>query len=477
MGQLYHTYLFFLFIFYFGEVLSKSRLMVNLYSAEENELLKNSRAKRSLEIDNYCTKNGCCDSRNDDCNLLYIGKNATCYCDTFCDQAPLGHVDCCPDFWTTCIGQNIREPSTTNVPLTLFPEDPDGKGCFKEGSYYQEASIQKYNCNYCYCHENQWRCTDHTCLVEPELINFINKGDFGWKADNYSQFWGMTLREGFEYRLGTKSPSPSLLSMSEMTHRVSSYEEFPLFFISSYKWPNYIHRPLDQKNCAASWAFSTASVAADRVAIHSQGRYTSNLSPQDLISCNVHNQYGCRGGHIDSAWWFLRKRGLVSHECYPYEMDDNTNAHNKCNISSFTDEHGKTHATEQCPNQLEDSNYLYQCSPPYRVPSNEREIMMEIMENGPVQAVMTVHEDFFLYKAGIYKYIGMSEKKHRHKGTHSVKIIGWGALRRPTNEKFWIVANSWGNKWGENGYFRITRGDNECGIESLIIGAWCHIMD
>ncbi|XP_073445242.1 tubulointerstitial nephritis antigen isoform X1 [Dendrobates tinctorius] len=477
MGQLYNVYLFFLFIFYFGEVFSKRRLMVNLYSTEENKLLKNSREKRSLEIENYCTKNGCCDSRNDDCHLIYIGKNATCYCDDFCDQALLGHVDCCPDFWTTCIGQNIREPSATNVPLTLFPEAPDGKGCFKDGSYYQETSIQKYNCNYCYCHENQWRCTHHTCLVEPEFINFINKGDFGWKADNYSQFWGMTLSEGFEYRLGTKSPSSSLLSMSEMTHRVSSYEEFPLFFISSYKWPNYIHRPLDQKNCAASWAFSTASVAADRVAIHSQGRYTSNLSPQDLISCNVHNQDGCRGGHIDSAWWFLRKRGVVSHECYPYEMDDNTNAYNKCNISSFNDEHGKSHATTQCPNQLEDSNYLYQCSPPYRVPSNEREIMKEIMENGPVQAIMTVHEDFFLYKTGIYKYIGMSEKKHGKKGTHSVKIIGWGALRRPTIEKFWIVANSWGNKWGENGYFRITRGDNECGVESLIIGAWCHIME
>ncbi|KAM3930913.1 tubulointerstitial nephritis antigen [Leptodactylus fuscus] len=369
--------------------------------------------------------------------------------------------------WSQTCMQLIKTSTGKAQSLLMF------LGCFKDGSYYQDKSIRKDNCNYCYCLENHWRCTSHTCLVEPELLNFVNEGNFGWKADNYSQFWGMTLREGFEYRLGTKPPSPSLLSMNEMTHRVSPDEEFPLFFIASYKWPGYIHRPLDQKNCAASWAFSTASVAADRVAIHSEGRHTSNLSPQDLISCNVHNQYGCRGGHIDGAWWFLRKRGLVSHQCSPFQMNNNSEAYNTCNILSITDKYGKSHATDPCPNRLEDSNYLYQCSPPYRVPSTEREIMQEIMENGPVQAIMTVHEDFFLYKTGIYKYIGRSEMKPGESGTHSVKIVGWGALRN--HEKFWIVANSWGNTWGENGYFRIARGENECGIESLIIGAWCHM--
>ncbi|XP_069830605.1 tubulointerstitial nephritis antigen [Dendropsophus ebraccatus] len=468
MGRVFYIYSFFLIFFHFGDIFCDRRLMVNLYSVEENKLLKATRAKRSLDGERYCTRNGCCDSRNDDCSLFYFGKNTTCYCDAFCDQAPLGHVDCCPDFWITCTGQNLVESSTTSPPST---GTSDKMGCYKDGSYYEDKSIRKENCNYCYCSQNKFICTNHTCLIQPELIHFINTGDYGWKADNYSQFWGMTLREGFEYRLGTKPPTPSLLSMNEMTHRVSPDEEFPQFFISSYKWPDYIHRPLDQKNCAASWAFSTASVAADRVAIHSQGHHTLNLSPQDLISCNVHNQYGCRGGHIDGAWWFLRKRGLVSHQCYPYEMDEN-NVYRTCNISSFTDKHGKSHATEPCPNRLEDSNYLYQCSPPYRIPSNEREIMMELMENGPVQAIMTVHEDFFLYKSGIYKYTGTREKKSE---THSVKIVGWGALRRPIYQKFWIVANSWGTKWGENGYFRIVRGENECGIERLIIGAWCHI--
>ncbi|KAM9316588.1 tubulointerstitial nephritis antigen [Gastrophryne carolinensis] len=605
-----------------ARTVSGRRVMLKLYSEEDINFLRSSRTKRYLDIERYCSKTGCCDSRNDDCHSHYISKNATCYCDVFCDQGSLRHVDCCPDYWTTCAGQNLEE-APTKPPITehfgkvkkpgltgpegqidnhsfeveveyrqmqrVLNEEKDSEG--KAGDSVEKAVVGKprrllgvsmmawfmkttqkgktiaiiadstdytlaivsifmdernymsmgkhfisldvcyqycsqafyllpnllspickktafidqpysnmhpvilnsqlaklsvvqslpYNLvessTFSFCQNNQWQCTSHTCLIEPDLIHYINTGNYGWKADNYSQFWGMTLSDGFEYRLGTMPPSPSLLSMNTMASRVSSDEEFPKHFISSYKWPQYIHRPLDQRNCAASWAFSTASVAADRIAIHSDGRYTSNLSPQHLISCNVHNQNGCRGGQVDGAWWFLRKRGLVSHKCYPYAMDDSNNIHAACNLSSAIDAQGKSYATKPCPNTLEDSNYIHQCSPPYRIVSDEKEIMKEILENGPVQAVMTVHADFFLYKTGIYKHTGLVKNDFdiHLKGTHSVKIVGWGTLGNSEKEKFWIVANSWGNTWGENGYFRIQRGENECGIESLIIAAWCYV--
>lgn len=51
-------------------------------------------------------------------------------------------------------------------------------------------------------------------------------------------------------------------------------------------------------------------------------------------------------------------------------------------------------------------------------------------------------------------------------GGHAVRVVGWGVEK---NVKYWHVANSWGRNWGENGYFKIRRGTNECLFESMMM--------
>ncbi|CAJ0929411.1 unnamed protein product, partial [Mesorhabditis belari] len=67
------------------------------------------------------------------------------------------------------------------------------------------------------------------------------------------------------------------------------------------------------------------------------------------------------------------------------------------------------------------------------------------------------------HHGGIYYHVAGA-----FKGTHAVKIIGWGV---ENNTPYWLVANSWNSDWGEKGLFRIRRGNNECGIEEAVVAA------
>ncbi|KAJ9601418.1 hypothetical protein L9F63_000442 [Diploptera punctata] len=95
--------------------------------------------------------------------------------------------------------------------------------------------------------------------------------------------------------------------------------------------------------------------------------------------------------------------------------------------------------------------------------AGEKQIQLEIMRNGPVEATFEVYEDIVHYKSGVYQH-----KVGRHLGGHAVKIIGWG-VDKTTNTPYWMIANSWNTDWGENGFLRMLRGRNECSIEIGIV--------
>jgi cathepsin B len=65
------------------------------------------------------------------------------------------------------------------------------------------------------------------------------------------------------------------------------------------------------------------------------------------------------------------------------------------------------------------------------------------------------------YKSGIYQHVTGAQQ-----GGHAVEIVGYGV---ENGVLFWKIKNSWGPKWGEQGYFRMLKGVNECGIEELVI--------
>lgn len=84
-------------------------------------------------------------------------------------------------------------------------------------------------------------------------------------------------------------------------------------------------------------------------------------------------------------------------------------------------------------------------------------MVAEISTHGPIEAAFTVYEDFLQYKSGVYVHHTGSAL-----GGHAIKILGYGSLN---GVDYWLCANSWNETWGDQGYFMIKRGINECGIE------------
>jgi len=257
----------------------------------------------------------------------------------------------------------------------------------------------------------------------------------------------------------------------------------PETFDSEKNWPacaKSINDIRDQSMCGCCWAFGGAEAASDRMCIATKGKMLVPLSAQDVCFCS--NPNGCGGGQISTPWEWIASSGAVSGGQYKGSGPFGS----MC--SDFSLPHCHHHGpqgndpypaegTPGCPSQSSPqcpsacgagfpgsfASDKYTFTGGIQMAQGEAAIQQMIMAGGPVETAFTVYSDFENYAGGIYHHVsgGMA-------GGHAVKFVGWGV---DGGVKYWKVANSWNPYWGENGYFRIVRGTNECNIEGGVTGS------
>jgi len=246
--------------------------------------------------------------------------------------------------------------------------------------------------------------------------------------------------------------------------------QIPDHFDAREKWVDCpsIRHIVDQGACGSCWAVAATTAISDRLCIHSNGRFKAQVSAAHLLSCSMED--GCQGGYPDEAWKYWTMSGLVTggdygkqEGCLPYEIipcEHHVNGTRlPCKDLGFTPE-----CRNKCTNPMykvpfeQDKTYGLGS---YTLLEDEDEIKIELMTNGPIEAAYEVFEDFLNYKSGVYQYYAGSLV-----GGHAVRILGWGI---DNLIPYWLIANSWNSDWGDNGTFRILRGQDHCGIESSIV--------
>jgi cathepsin B len=304
--------------------------------------------------------------------------------------------------------------------------------------------------------------------LSDEMIDHINSLYGNWTAGrNFHPETDMT----FIRRMMGALKEPKSLKLPKLHHDLKGLV-IPDEFDARTKWPacGSLKEIRDQGSCGSCWAFAATEAMTDRICIATKGKSKFRVSADNLVSCcGILSLcgFGCNGGFPSSAWRYWVSHGIVSggpygsnQGCQPYEIPpcEHHVPGPRPNCTSGS--------TPKCVKHCEDSYpipYKQDLSfglKSYSIARDASQIQTEIMKNGPVEAAMTVYDDFLLYKSGVYHHL-----RGIRLGGHAVKILGWGV---ENDTPYWLVANSWNYDWGNGGFFKIKRGTNECGIENGI---------
>jgi len=247
--------------------------------------------------------------------------------------------------------------------------------------------------------------------------------------DRISFFEGTTLSDAKKL-ISTTFASHSNLARCTVDDSVVPPDSFD----SRTHWSACILPVRNQQNtCGSAYALVAAQSFSERLCIASKAQKLVNYSAQELISCDKNNS-GCKSGFLNNAADYIKNTGLVDESCFPY------NPESTCDKICAE------------PKRVKADGYC--------ILFNEEDIKKEIYKNGPVFSVMSIHTDFLTYKSGVYS---KGDEIPKFGGYHGVKIVGWGVEKGDETEpnagnKYWIVQNSWGEDWGDNGYAKISMG-------------------
>lgn len=201
----------------------------------------------------------------------------------------------------------------------------------------------------------------------------------------------------------------------------------------------YVTGVKDQGQCGSCWAFG--AIASEEAAQVEAGGSLTSLSEQQLVDCDTQDG-GCNGGWYDTAWKYVNNAGGSNTESdYPYEAKDRTC---RADSNSFA---GTVSSCNGGPN--------FFCA--NRGKSGDEDELTSALNDRPL-AVAVDASYFQFYHGGVF-YSSLCSSSALN---HAVFAVGYGS---DSEGDYYIVKNSWGASWGENGYIKMSRGrNNNCGI-------------
>jgi C1A family cysteine protease len=253
-----------------------------------------------------------------------------------------------------------------------------------------------------------------------EIQKMIDEYDLDWEAGLTSRLLDYTPEER---RQATGLVLPDNWRQIWAQHLPEKPVEITRDLPVSFDWADSgkVTGIRNQGGCGSCWIFSSVAALEATYLIYRQEVH--DLSEQQILSC-VSQGWGCEGGWMEEAYQHFRDYGSVLEPCMPYQADDNVPCtEDECDVAA---------------------SIITWVS----IPNDVEQIKAAVME-APVVVAFDVYSDFNGYFGGCYSHLSGGEPE----AGHAVLIVGWDDEICPGGA--WHVKNSWGDMWGEDGYFLI----------------------
>ncbi len=329
--------------------------------------------------------------------------------------------------------------------------------------------MEKYDKEYKSNEEIEYRYS--VFLKNQDYVHNSNKMESLWQL-GLNQFADLTNKEFKEKYLMRNSLNINQLPPKKLTV-MNTIKSLP----PSFDWridntTAVVTSVKDQGSVGTCWAFSTIGNIEGQNAIKTNNLI--DLSVEYLVDCDGsydadshHADCGVFGGWPSLAYQFIINAGGVPSEsdwpyccgtgdCYPC-MEGPISY---CGPPP-------TYCDKEIPQRCPEMTPVASITSWTDISTNEDEIAQALIERGPLSVLLDATELSY-YKSGIWSgYINGTSPLLGCKSNldHAVLLVGYGS---DNGVNYWTIKNSWGEKWGENGYFRIIRGQGACGINSAV---------